>query len=402
VLTPTRAWLLVLVATATMAVSYVDRQALAALAPTITKDLDLTETQFGWVGSAFSLAYLVGTPISGALVDRVGARSALPVAVLLWSAVAASHALVPSLGVLLALRIALGAAESPGFPSAAQTISRALPPDRREAGFGVLFTGSSVGAAVAGALLPWLEGRYGWRPALLVSAGVGLAWLPAWWAVSRGAEVRRTLAAPTAHHPPVDWWALARDPAVIRAVLAVLASAPINGLALQWGAKVLVAQHHLTQQQVGAYLWLPPLGLDAGAVLFGWAASHETRRTGSDAPHTWLLGAAGALLATIGLLGLAPDPWATTLVLTTSLVGGGAIYALCTADLLSRVAPERIAAAGSLPAAAQSLALIVAFPLIGRVLDLDGHDYAPIGLGLAAWALPGVIAWLAWDPRRRG
>ena len=58
-LSPALRWALVLVATSTMAVSYVDRQAVAALAPTITKDLAISDASYGLLGSAFSMAYLV-------------------------------------------------------------------------------------------------------------------------------------------------------------------------------------------------------------------------------------------------------------------------------------------------------------------------------------------------------
>lgn len=401
-MTQTRAWLVVLVATSTMTVSYVDRQALAVLAPTITHDLELSETAYGWVGSAFSVAYLVGAPLAGLLVDRIGARRALPAAVLVWSAVAGAHALVVGFASLVALRIALGTAEAPSFPSAAQTVARVLPPEQREAGFGVLFTGSSIGAAIAAALLPWLEARYGWRAALLVSAAVGLSWLPVWWAATAHPAVRAALTAPR----PDDGgglgplWAIARHPAVVRAVLAVLASAPINGFGLVWGAKVLVARHALVQADVGRYLWLPPLLFDAGAVGFGVLAALRTRRTGSDAPHRALFAVAGLLLACIGTLGVFGAPSETTWVIGVALAGGGAVYTLCTADMLGRVPPSQIAAAGSITAAAQSIALIIAFPVVGRVLDATHGDYLRVGIGLAAWSVPGVVLWLLWDPRR--
>jgi hypothetical protein len=48
-------------------------------------------------------------------------------------------------------------------------------------------------------------------------------------------------------------------------------------------------------------------------------------------------------------------------------------------------------------AAAQSLALIISNPLIGRVVDrID--DYGPIGVGLAVWVIPGSLVWLLWRP----
>ena len=143
-----QAWFVALVATLTMAVSYADRQALAVLAPTVTRALAMSEQTYGWLLSAFSLAYMLGAPLAGRWIDRVGARRGLVASVLIWSAVAALHALVPGVAVLFVLRIALGLAESPSFPGAAQTVQRVLPIADRPRGFGVLFVGSSLGAMV--------------------------------------------------------------------------------------------------------------------------------------------------------------------------------------------------------------------------------------------------------------
>jgi ACS family hexuronate transporter-like MFS transporter len=400
-LSPLAAWVLTLAATSTMAVSYVDRQALAVLAPTIQKQLDISDTAYGWLGAAFSLAYLVFAPIAGRWIDGVGARRGLLVAVLAWSLVAALHALVPGLWTLLGLRILLGMAEAPSFPAAAQTVSRALPPTSRDAGYGILFTGSSIGGACAAVLLPWLEHRYEWRLALLFTAVVGLAWVPMWIAVTWGARARAVLAIRAeAAADPFAWDAMLRDPAVQRAVIGVLASAPINGFVLQWGSKVLVSQHAVLQQDVGKYLWLPPLLFDAGAIGFGALAAGRVRWFPGDAPNRALFAVAAALMLLIGGLGFGTTPWQTTVAAGLAIAGGGGVYVLLTADMLSRVAPSRIAAAGSLTASAQSLALIVALPIVGMVHD-HAHSYVPVGLGLMAWALPGAVIWLAWDPRPR-
>src|SRR5262249_24817034 len=122
-----------------MTVSYIDRSTLGALGPTVTKALDISETGFGVLASAFSLAYLVATPAAGWWLDRIGARRGLVRSVLAWSAVSALQALVPGFWTLFALRIALGLAEGPGFPGAAQTVQRVLAPAERARGFGLLF-----------------------------------------------------------------------------------------------------------------------------------------------------------------------------------------------------------------------------------------------------------------------
>src|SRR5262249_60466970 len=123
------AWAVAICATLTMAVSYFDRSTLAVLAPTVKEQLHISGTAYGWLTSAFSIAYLIAAPLTGWWIDRIGARRGLVTSVLLWTAVAALHAVVPGFWVLFGLRIALGIAEGPSFPGAAQTIQRILPPE---------------------------------------------------------------------------------------------------------------------------------------------------------------------------------------------------------------------------------------------------------------------------------
>src|SRR5271170_4130274 len=123
-LSPLRGWAVAMTATLVMAVSYVDRQTLASLSPTVREALHINHAEYGWLTGAFSLAYLAGAPLSGALIDRVGCRIGLVVAVLAWSLVSGLHAIAPTFAALFALRIALGLAESPSFPGAAQAVRR--------------------------------------------------------------------------------------------------------------------------------------------------------------------------------------------------------------------------------------------------------------------------------------
>ncbi len=189
-----------------MSVSYVDRQALAVLAPTVTRELDIGEAAYGWLLSAFALAYLIGAPLAGRWIDCVGARRGLAMAVLVWSAVSAvsaAHGLVAGFGSLLLLRVLLGLAESPSFPGAAQAIQRALPPADQARGFGILFTGSSFGAKLAPPLASYLAARFDFRFAF-VGAVVGLAWVPLWWWVTARPAVRAALDAVPAQQADLD------------------------------------------------------------------------------------------------------------------------------------------------------------------------------------------------------
>jgi MFS transporter, ACS family, hexuronate transporter len=396
-LSPGRAWTLALVATFTMSISYVDRQTLSVLAPTVTRELNISEQGYGWLASAFSIADLVGAPIAGRLIDRVGARRGLFGAVLLWSTVAALHALVPGFFALFALRILLGLAEAPSFPGAAQTVHRVLPPASRARGLGILFTGSSIGAMLAPLLATSLARHFGWRAAFLGSAIVGLVWVPLWLAVTSAPEVRRVMDGESVARtttPAPRMLDVVLHPAVLRAIAVVVASAPAIAFVLLWGSKFLVRHDHLDPAEVGAFLWIPPLFFDVGAVLFGDLASRRARRSGHDgsSPRT-LLAIATLLAVTIALAPFAPTPLLSMLLAGIALAGGGGLFALLTADMLARVSPQAISLAGGCTAAAQSLAYIVANPLIGAAVQ-RGASYSSVLVVLAAWTVPGCVLWL--------
>ncbi|APR86189.1 D-galactonate transporter [Minicystis rosea] len=393
------AWALALTATLTMSVSYIDRQTLAAIAPSVQKALAIPDSAYGDLVSAFSIAYLVGAPAAGYLIDRIGARRGLLSAVLLWSVVAALHALVPSFAVLFALRIALGLAEAPSFPGAAQTVHRALSPADRARGFGVLFTGSSIGAMIAPPLATWLADRYGFRAAFIGTALAGLLWVPLWVRVAYADRARRALDRHTVTAAPrLGAGALIRHPAVLRTVLVVLASAPLLSLLFNWGTKLLVHDHHLTQRQTGHYLWLPPLFFDAGAILFGHLASVARARGQGETgvPRSLLATACVVMLAGL-YIPFAPTPELVVAAMCVTMVGGGGLYALPVADLSIRVPPSAVATACGLGAAAQSIAHIVANPMIGRSVERHG-SYSFIVLALTLWIIPGCVGWLAWKP----
>lgn len=400
-LTRRNAWLVALVATLTMTVSYVDRSALSVLSVKVMEDLHITKQQYGWLGSAFSMAYLFGTPLAGWWIDLIGARRGLLVSVFAWSVVAALHALVPGFGVLFALRLALGLAEGPGFPGAAQTVQRVLPAADRERGFGVLFTGSSVGTMLVPPFATLIFRHAGWRVALLVTTAAGLIWIPLWYAVTRPRAVRAQLevatpAAADASRP--SFFELAGHPIVLRALAAIFTAAPVFGYPITWGASYLNLTFKVAQGDVGHYLWLPPLTLDAAAILFGHLAARQRRPEG--APARGLVAVTVAMCATLALLPLAGSPWQSIFIMSVALGGAGAIYALVTSDMLARMPIASASFASGILAGSQSLALIIVNPLVGWAVDrLGSYDVPSVAIGL--WAIPGGLVWLAWRPAVR-
>ncbi|MDX2092464.1 MAG: MFS transporter [Kofleriaceae bacterium] len=393
------AWAVAVVATLTMTVSYIDRTTLAVLAISVSGALGISDEEYGWLNTAFPIAYLIGAPLAGRWIDRIGARRGLAISVLVWTAVAALHAVVPGFWVLFGMRIALGLAESPSFPGAAQTVQRVLPAADHPRGYGLLFTGSSVGGMIVPVLAALLYNLAGWRVAFLGTALAGVIWLPLWISLTRRPAVAEKLDAlplATSSEMRASLGEMLRDPNVQRAVIAIFAAAPSIGFVVGWGAKYLAREFHVAQGSVGGYLWLAPLLLDLGAVLFGDLATRQRRAAG--APPRLLVAIGMGLVATLALLTFASTPWTGVWVAAISLAGGGAMYTLVTADLLARVAPHNVAQAGGVLAASQSLAQIITSPLIGYMVGAEG-GYDGISILLGLWAIPGALVWILWKPR---
>jgi ACS family hexuronate transporter-like MFS transporter len=400
-LTRGQSWALVLAATFTMTISYIDRQALAVLAPTVTRELRLSETQYGLLASAFSLAYLIGAPLAGRWIDRVGARRGLLAAVLVWTVASALHALAPGFGALVVFRVLLGFAESPSFPGASQVVHRALPPAERPRGVGVLFTGSSIGSMIAPPIAVALLGVFGWRGALLVSALSGLVWVPLWMGVAWRSPGREVLdAAPEAEEVTAagEAWSAWRSPAVRRTLALIIASSPAIGFVLTWSAKYLVRAWGVTQVGVAAFIWLPPLMFDVGSIAFGdlsaRLAKHPSNARGGTHPALIAASASLAVGATLAMTA-ATSPWMAMGFAGAAMFGGGGTYAMITADMLARIPARGVSTAGGWCASAQALAFVVANPLIGRSVQAHGR-YDEALVVLAAWVVPGALAWLVW------
>src|SRR3954454_6084808 len=74
-------------------INYVDRGVLGVLAPDLQREMGWTDTQYGDINAAFSLAYALGFPLLGFFIDRVGTRAGYAIALAVWSVAAAGHAL---------------------------------------------------------------------------------------------------------------------------------------------------------------------------------------------------------------------------------------------------------------------------------------------------------------------
>jgi ACS family hexuronate transporter-like MFS transporter len=166
---------------ASTVINYVDRQTLSVLGPHLKIQFHWTNQDFALIVIAFRVAYAVMQTVSGRLVDRLGTRNGLSVAVTWYSVAAMLTSLSSGLLSFCGFRFLLGAGEAANWPAATKAVSEWFP--RRERGWAVaLFdSGSSIGAAIAPALVLFLIGHFGdWRWAFVLTGCLGFLWLLAW------------------------------------------------------------------------------------------------------------------------------------------------------------------------------------------------------------------------------
>jgi MFS transporter, ACS family, hexuronate transporter len=367
-------------ATLGLSVSLMDRQSLAAVGPMLSS-YGMGRKEFGLLGSVFALAYLVCTPLAGRLVTSRGPRVVLAVAVVLWSLVAAGHAFATTFAWFAVGRLLLGITEAPSFPGSADAIRRALPEEKRSLGIGLLFTGSSIGAAVAAPLALWAAVRYGLGGAFVIPAACGLLWLIPWLWVSRDLHGP---AEPGV--PPAPLLSVLKEPALHRQVLGVLASAPCNMIVLIWFAQFLVDTSGVAKADTGHYLWLPPLVFDAGALLFGALAMRVASRRG-------LMLVAGLMVLALAFSTVLSTPWLRVGAGALALAGGAGMYVIGTSDLMSHLPKSKVSTAMGFSASVQSVVQIIMGPVVGGYLDRT-HAWSTVTVAIACLGVPGAVLWV--------
>ena len=98
------------------ALSFLDRQVLSTLAPSILKEFGITNTMYSRVLFMFQLSYTIMSALGGYLIDRVGVKRGLGISLAVWSAASAAHAWARNVVWLAAARFLLGIGEGACFP----------------------------------------------------------------------------------------------------------------------------------------------------------------------------------------------------------------------------------------------------------------------------------------------
>ena len=386
-------------------INYIDRQTLSVLAPQLKSAFGWSNTDFAWLVIAFRAAYGGGQMFAGRLLDALGTRAGLSLTVACYSTVAALTSLAAGLRSFAAFRFLLGLAESANWPGATKAVAEWFP--RRESGWAVaLFdSGSSIGGAIAPALVLAIVRVTGsWRPAFIITGALGFVWLMifrAWYRPPathpRVTDAERMLIredrigrAETAPDERLRYGTLLRLPQTWGIVIGKALTDPVWFFITDWFAIYLVARGFRLEESLLAF-WVPFLAADLGNFAGGGCSSALIARG-------WSVGSARKTVVVVSALGmtlLVPAAYATTIVsLTIYLAVATFAYAALSTMILNLPADiypsGAVASVSGLSGTGAGVGTVIATYLTGVVADR--YSFRPVLIVASAIPLVAAVA----------
>ena len=273
-------------------INYINRMTLSVLAPVITQQFHLNHSQLSWVFGFFQLSYAGMWLIGGVLLDIIGTRLGLALAVIWWSIISMLTGLANSLSQFAIFRFLLGIGEGCNWPGASKAVAEWFPAKERGVAVAIFDSGSSVGGAVAAITVPWIAITLGWRYAFVVSGVLGFLWLALWlrvyYPLNRHPrltseekdliEAGRDTAKVSERAGAGRWLTLLKDSNTWGIVLGRSLTDPIWWFYVFWLPQYLSDARGFSLKQIAAFAWIPFVAADIGNFTGGLTSGFLIKR----------------------------------------------------------------------------------------------------------------------------
>jgi len=411
-------------------INYIDRLTISVLAPVITKELNLSNTEFGGIATWFLFAYTVSQALSGKLYDRVGIKKGFTVSIIVWSLAAMSHAFAVGIRSLSAFRFVLGLGEAGNWPGAAKTVAEWFPARQRALGMAIFNSGAAIGSIVAPPVIVGITAYFGhWQQTFIVTGALGFIWLIAWlliydrpethkWITREELDLIRerdtpepvaapeaTVAAEAQETVPeeraIGWFELLRYKQTWSIVLARFLVDPVWWLYITWLPLFLNQVHGFDLKQIGLFAWVPYVAADAGSLFGGWLSGFLINKGWSVNSARKAVIAFAALLMPAGIFAAFTPDSMTALALIGVVLFGFQVWINNVQTLPSDFYPSKavgsVAGLGGMGAGIGSMIFIFTTGWV-----VDNFSYTPILVtaGLLAPIGTLVLFALAGDIKR--
>lgn len=382
-------------------VNYIDRQVLGTLAPQLQTTIGWTESEYSQIVIWFQIAYAVMFVVWGGVLDRIGVKLGMTIALIIWSLAGMGHALAASAFGFMVARFFLGIGEAANFPAAIKTVAEWFPKNERALATGIFNAGTNVGAIVAPITALTLSAAFGWQSAFIFTGAVGFIWLIFWWWLYQRPEEHPRLSAQEFKHiregeveeatQKTPWLPLLKYRQLWAFSFGKMLTDPVWWFYLFWMAKFLDKNYGVKGTDLIPFLTTVYLIADVGSVGGGWLSSWLIKRGWSVnwARKTTMLIFA-AMMPMVIVAYYAKSPWTAAILVGIAAgahQGWSANLFTITADMFPRRAVGSVVGIGSCIGAIGGILL----PLYaGKVLDANPNYYLPM------FVIAGTAYLVAW------
>jgi len=306
-------------------INYVDRQSLSVLKTMLEQKMNWSEADYGWIQFAFTAAYAAFPSIAGRVMDSMGVKFGLALALVAWSTMSMLTALARGTVGFAIARFFLGAAEAGNFPASIKAIGQWFPQRERALATGLFNSGTNVGVMVSFITVLIAE-DFGWQFAFIAIGAIGFIWLIFWQIGFHSPEDHPNLSAEELAHIKSDqvqnqeklklhWTTLLRFRQIWPFLLGKLLTDPVWWFYLYWlpsylakerGQNILGSAYLLTGIYTAASL---------GSIAGGWLSGFLIKRGWRVATARYAAMGIAAVCAPFAILAYYTDSFALCLVL---------------------------------------------------------------------------------------
>lgn len=404
-------WLIVVLLAGFSVSNYVNRQALSVLAPTLRLELGITTQQYSYIISTFLAAYAIGFAISGRMLDRIGVKVGLAIALGAWSLIGMGHAAVVGWLSLAAARFMLGLAQSGNSPGGMKTLSEWIPPRERGLCAAVFSNANSLGSVLAPPIVAGITLWLGWRWAFLIVGAAGFILLTVWLLVYEKPETHPKLTDEERNHilnsrvqaaspdgeKPVSYWILLKDRRCLGVAVIPFLTDPFAYFMAFWLIDYFQTVRGFSLQTVALLGWIPYLASPLFGGPVGGALSDWLVRRGVEPRRARMrMMFIAACITPLALVAVRTEHSWIAVAIVTLLVAANSCWSVNRLTLSTDLVPRsRVASLVSLGGIAGAIGGIVAMLVAGRMIATVGYVPVFTALGFLHLTAFAVLALLA-------
>ena len=273
-------------------INYISRQTFSVLAPVITQELHLSHTDLSRIFSAFQISYAGMWLIGGVLLDVVGTRLGLALAVIWWSAMSMLTGFANSVASFGGIQVSFGNRRGLQLARRQQDRGRMVSRPGARRGRGDLRQWIKCGRRDCFSHRARVAILLGWRYAFVLSGLLGFLWLILWLAIYHPIDQHPRLTAeeralivggrdtPTvsAQKGLARWLALLKQPNVWGIVLGLSLTDPIWWFYVFWLPQYLSENGVQPQTDLATSGGVPFVAADIGNFAGGFASGFLIKR----------------------------------------------------------------------------------------------------------------------------